>query len=309
MRAITLSFIALVGCVDGFKGSNAQFDFSPATPVQASQGVMPRAGELPSNVHFTFYAFQLDPSSNVGRLFEVTTFEIHRIVDLSSPCFIDVGDHVPHPGLHVSQYAAVIAADTGITDLANPPAGATMEQKVEAATAVQRMMNVAALGSDAGIKVVTSASTAMYPALAGACVDSSGIPPPMCTDDTSNKIRLQKCQDFWKANPDYYEGTDRVLTQPLNGTAHGLVDGQNPINLAPVGGAQFFVDSELDGFDGYAIYENDDAKTDTGNLVLFGTPTMPTRGVIHVHMTDEQSPMVTADVAIFANLDEDQTSF
>ena len=313
MRALTLAMLLLlVACVDGFQGSNVQFDFGPVMPVQAPIGTMPKAGQLATNVHFTLYAFQEGTDStgaDVGRLFEVTQFEIHRIVDLGSPCFIDVGEHVPHPGLHVSQYAKVIQQDTGITDLANPPAGATQAQMVEAATAVQRQMNVAALASDVGINVVASASTAQYPAVAANCTDPAGIPPPTCTEPDANARRLQMCQSFWHDNPDFFEGTDRVLTAPLNGTTHGMVDGMNPVNLAPVGGAQFFVDSVLDNFDGYAVYWQDDAKTGTGNLLLFGKPTMPTRGVYHVHMTSSAQPSLTAELAIFANLNEDNTSF
>ena len=60
---------------------------------------------------------------------------------MNSPCFIDVGEHVPHPGLHVSQYAKVIGMDVGIPDFTNPPANATQEAKVTAATADQREDN------------------------------------------------------------------------------------------------------------------------------------------------------------------------
>jgi len=308
----------LGGCVDTFKGSNVQLDLSPVMPVQASPGATPRTGEVPANVHFTFYAFDegTDSQGNpVGRLYAVQDFEIHRIVDLSSPCYIDVGEHVPHPGLHVSQFAKVIAADTGYSyspgtgiDLANPPPGATQQQMIDAATAQQRMLNVAALASDTGIAVVSSASAGNYPGVAADCTDTTKLPPPTCTDDASNARRLALCQAAWKADPSYFEGTDRVLTAPLNGITHGFVDGTNPINLAPVGGAQFFVDEHLDHFTGYAIYQQTDGATGTGMLLLFGIPTSPTRGVIHVHMTNATSPLA-ADVAIFANLDEDTTTF
>ena len=160
MRCAVLVLLVapLGGCVDTFKGSNVQLDLSPAMPVQASAGAAPRPGEIPANSHFTFYAFDQDTDSNgnpVGRLFAVQDFEIHHIVDLASPCYIDVGEHVPYPGLHVSQYAKQVAADTGYAydpvngiDLANPPPGATQQQMVAAATAQQRMENVAALAGD-----------------------------------------------------------------------------------------------------------------------------------------------------------------
>ena len=309
----------LVGCVDNFQGSNVQLDLAPGTPVEASAGVMPRPGELPANSHFTLYAFDdgTDAQGNpVGRLYAVQDFEVHRIVDLTSPCYIDVGEHVPHPGLHVSQFAKQIAADTGYgydpatgIDLANPPPGATQQQMIDAATAQQRMQNVEALASDMGIAVVSSASSGSYPAVATSCTDTSGIPPPTCTDAASNRRRLAMCQAAWKADPKYFEGTDRVLTAPLNGTTHGFVDGTNPVNFAPVGGAQFFVDDHLDGFAGFAIYTQLDGGSGPGQLLLFGRPTSPTRGVIHVHMTSPSDPTLAADVAIFANLDQDNTNF
>jgi hypothetical protein len=248
-------------------------------------------------------------------LFAVQRFEIHRIVDTSSPCFIDAGEHVPYPGLHVSQFARQVAADTGYgydaasgIDLANPPPGATQPQMIAAATAQQRMLDIAALESDMGIRVVTSASEGSYPPVATDCADTSGLPPPTCTDPPSNTRRLSACQAAWKADPDYFEGTDRVLTAPLDGVTHGFVDGMNPINLAPVGGAQFFVDEHLEGFAGFAIYVALDGASDPGQLLLFGTPTMPTRGVIHVHLANATTPL-TAELAIFANLDEDNTNF
>jgi hypothetical protein len=300
------------GCVQPFQGSNVQFDFSPTMLVQASAGAMPGSGELPHDVHFTFYAIEDGDNgsgSAVESMFAVTQFEVHRIVDLTSPCFIDVGAHVPYPGLHVSQYANVIEQATGITNPAAPPAGTTQAEEVEVATAIQRMTDIGLLEGPTGIKVVTSTSSASYPPLATNCTDESGIPPPTCTDSASNARRLAMCQAMWKANPDYYEGTDRVLTAPLNGTDDGDVDGLDPINDAPVGGAQFFANTELAGVDAYAVYWQVDGMPDPGNLLLYGTPTMPTQGVYHVAMTSPTTPGITAAVAIFANLDANNSSF
>jgi hypothetical protein len=296
----------LAGCVEPFHGSNVQLDLSPAWPVQASPGATPKPNQLANGIHFAFYAVENDATTS--RLFEVQRFEVHRIVDLSSPCFIDVGPHVPFPGLHVSQYAMMIQQQTGITDLANPPATATQDQKIQAATAVQRETDVQLLASDMGINVVSSASDYSYPPVAIDCI-SPGIPPAMCTDTASNERRLEQCQAFWKSDPNYFEGTDRILTAPLDGTTHGMVDGENPINMAPVGGAQFYVDTDLGGIDQFAIYWQVDGMPGPGTLLVYGAPTMATRGVMHVHMTNALAPTLTADVAIFANLDQDNTSF
>jgi hypothetical protein len=245
------------------------------------------------------------------RLFEVARFEVHRIVDESSPCFIDVGDHVPHAGLHVSQYGAKIGQDTGITDLANPPPAATEKDKELAATAQQRMINVGLLASsDTGIVAVTSASTSTYPAVATSCTGPSDqIPPPTCTDEASNQRRLALCQAAWKADAKLWEGTDRVLTAPLAGITQGMVNGTNPISHTPVGGAQFFVDNALDNIDAYAIYFQVDGMDTPGTQLFFGRPTMPTRGVQHVDLVSPINVLLQAKMAVFADLGQDDVQF
>jgi hypothetical protein len=306
------------GCVDGFRGANVQVDLSPATPAQAHYattqpgGPAPLATEVPANTHFTLFAIQ--EGAMADHLFAVQDFEIHHIVDLTSPCFIDVGDHVPYPGIHVSQYAARVAQDTKITDPANPPASATAEQKVQYATAQQRMLNVSALAGVTanGVNAVVSASTAGYPAIAADCNGAATeLPPPPCFDDASNARRLALCQAAWSANPTLFEGSDRVLTEPLHGTTYGLVDGQNPISQGPVGGAQFFVDNALTDIDAYAIYVMPDGgpATPTGQPLFFGKPTMPTRGVLHVHLVDPENAALTSEMAVFTDLGQDDVHF
>lgn len=277
-------------------------------PVLASVGATPGTGELPAATHFTLYATQAGSDSD--SMFAVTTFEIHRIVDLTSPCFIDVGDHVPYPGIHVSQYAARVEMDTGIPDPTSPPAGASAANIELAATAYQRMANIQLLVGPNGILAVTSASAGNYPALGADCTDTTGIPPPDCMDSDSNARRLAACKAYWASDPNYYEGTDRVLTSPLNGVSHGMVDGENPINLSPVGGAGFFVDANLVGFDGYAIYAQPDSQTTPGgDLLLFGTPMTPTLGVTHVDLATPGTGLLTAEMAIFSNLGDDNVQF
>ena len=82
--------------------------------------------------------------------------------------------------------------------------------------------------------------------------------------------------------------------------------------MAPVGGAQFFIDEVLDGFDGFGIYQQMDgaAESDPGTqIIVGGKGTMATRGVIHVHMTDPTNPSLFADLAIFSDLGQDDVSF
>jgi hypothetical protein len=324
VRYTAIALFSLAGCINEYRGSQVQIDFSPATPVQASQFRAPRAGELPANARFTLYAF--NEGDAVGRLFEIQQFEIHRQVDVDSPCFIDLGDNDPIVGLHVTEYADEIMKKYGFTDIANPPAGATDEEIIDVATAIQRERNVEMMAGPEGPKAITSVSTWGYEALAASCTDANGIPPPACVEPDANQRRLEKCQAAWAADPFFFEGTDRVLTAPLNGRINGYVNGMNPVNLAPVGGAAFFVDESLEDFDAFAIYWRYDdfngdgmpdypptvpmaERTDLGTLFLFGRPEAPTRGVIHVHMTNFVTPSISADLAIFANLYDDDVHF
>lgn len=282
-----------------------QIDLSPTTPAQAPFGQMPNASQLPANVHWKL--FGITHEGDTARMFELQRFEVHTIVDLGSPCFIDVGENVPHPGLHVTQFAARIAEDTGIPDYRMPPESATEQQRIDAATAAQRALNVGALAGASGIKVVTSASETSYPAADADC-SGSGIPAPSCIDDDSNARRLAMCQDIWGDDTALFEGTDRILTAPLNGTTNGFVVGLNPINLAPVGGAQFFVDESLEEVDEYALYVQTDGSDGPGTFLLAGIPAHDTRGVERVHL---ESPFAsfTAELVIFSDLDEDRVHF
>jgi len=325
--------IAAGGCVDGFQGANLQLDLvKTATtadfPVQAHVVGTPGPGEVAAGSHFSLYAI---PDLTVpASAFEIARFELHRIVDPTSPCFIDVGEHVPHPGLHVTQFAQKIAEDTGIADVANPPPGATEMQKIEAATALQRAENVGkiagdiadAAGDKTGIRAVTSASTGGYPPVATACNGPADqIPPATCIDDASNARRLELCQKAWAADPNLFEGTDRVLTTPLNGRTYGLVDGVNPVNEAPIGGAQFFLDNPLDNIQGFAIFNQLDGADASGpgtrvvGTVPSPTPvnTMPTRGVSHFTLLGAgpvtPGPPLVAFVAVFSDLGDDSVHF
>jgi hypothetical protein len=328
VRKLAIALFALAGCIDEFSGSELQIDFSPDTPVQASAYRAALPGELPNNIHFTLYAFDEvagDGGMTTGYVFAIQSFEIHRVVDVDSPCFIDVGEHVPIEGLHVSQYANEIMKKYGFTDVTMPPAGATEQQKVEVATALVRQNNVQLMAGAMGPKAIGSASSGSYPAVAADCNDTNGIPPPDCVDAAANQRRLEKCQAAWNDDPALFEGTDRVLTSPLNGTTYGMVVGMNPVNLGYIGGSAFFVDESLADFDGYAIYwQYDDAngdgdpdypagfpdadKTDLGTLYLYGRAETPTRGVLHVHMTSPVSA-VTAEIAIFPDIDHDTVHF
>lgn len=301
--AAALGAAALAGCVEPFAGANVQIDFGPFTPGQAPPSRAPTMSELPSAVHLRLFAVV------GGAPVEIQRFEIHKLVDLDSPCFIDAAPGVPYPGLHVTRYAEKVAESTGISDPASPPAGTTEAQRILAATAAVRMDNLAKYAGPLGLRAVTSASPATYPAPDATCA-GTGLPPPMCTDDASNARRLARCRALWAASPTLFEGTDRVLTAPLAGTTFGFVVGQNPVSASPVGGAQFTVADPLIGVDEYSIDIQVDGVAGPGMPFLAGRAVRgTTRGVSQVRMTSPTSSMLTAQLVIFSALDEDGVSF
>ena len=321
------------GCVDEFKGSNVQIDFAAAIPAQDKPGVPLVAGHVPANAHFRLYAIN-ETKDETGvvtssSLFELQRFEIQNVLNLSSPCLIDEDLRSRYRGVHVFQIANRIANDTGITDITNPPPESPERDLIELATAQERVSRARTVGAQ--VKAITSASPVTYPTIGTKCSDAADfdatlIPPPNCADDESNRVRLLRCQDFWAANPDFYEGRDSILASPLNGIYAGVVVGRNPINQSAIGGSQFFVDEALGGFGAFAVYwQYDDADGDgqpdypasvpmaerssVGQLYMYGTASTITRGVQKVQMRSITNAALNANMAIFADLGEDNVHF
>lgn len=317
------------GCVDTFDGSIVQVDFGAFLPPQARPGATPAPGfQLPSNSHYRLYGI-VDGT----QLTELARFKVRPVVELGSPCFIDP-EGTRFPGIHVTQFARRMAAETGITDIANPPPGTSEEAQIDQATAIARVAGVLALGRpinpgsmpdpDPGaLKAVTSAESAPYPQVGAACVEDDAtvspdlIPPPNCIGDQSNANRLRLCNQFWAANPGFYEGSDRVLTQPLNGTYFGTVPGVVPSSGATVGGAQLLIAGSVRQYSTFAFSAHtDDTEAPPLRQVLLGQPSSPARGVIRVQLGNFEAtvpaalkPGFASQMVIFENVGEDNVHF
>jgi hypothetical protein len=343
------------GCVEPFGGSNLQVTFSRST--EPAGGDDYAGARAPADTYFTFYAvdhvYAVDADGNpvvneAGEpvpaesfLFDVQHFELRPVVDLSSPCFIELED-TQFPGLHVTQYAHKVAeticARAGLApdcfdNPLEPPAGATDGDQVDVLTAERRVELLSDL--QAVLRAVVSSDTEVagapafrYPEPAEDCAASGdAIPSPDCTDAAANAQRLAACRALWAANPDYYEGSDKVFTLPLNGRFFGMVDGVNPINEGFVGGATMFVDEVLGAADAYTVtwqfkdFDGDGepdypadflaerAPAPLGVPYVTGRPELRTRGVINALLTNPVSPAVFADVGIFSGLGDDDVQF
>ncbi len=341
--AITLlASVGAVACVEAFDGSNVQIDLAQGVQTNTPPGETPAPDQPPVNTHFALYAvknvYKLDasgmPTLDANGLplidhnyqFLVKEFVIRPVIDLASPCFIDLED-TRFPGIHVTQYAAAVRAATGITDPFAPNQNAG--DVTDVLTADRRIELLPRIASS--LKAVTSFANYRYPAIGTACAGAAGadprlIPPTTCTDAASNAQRLALCRAAWKANPDWYEGSDKVFTLPLNGQFYGMVAGTNPVNQGFVNGASFNVDPNLVDIDAYLMnWQYDDLdhdgkpdfpatlpmdqRSDTGWVYMRGVPESVARGVITVPLRHLINPRLRGTLAIFPNLGHDDVHF
>jgi hypothetical protein len=338
---VMVSFLAAIAtgaCVEAFDGSNVQLDLAGGVQTNTPPGTASAPDQPPENTHYVLYAVDNVYRTNADGttvidmagqpviertyLFEVKQFKVRPVIDTSSPCLIDI-EATRFPGIHVTQYAAAVRAQTGITDPFAP--NQNYDDVVDVLTADRRVSNLSQLQTS--MKAVTSTADFAYPATASGCgVDPQLIPPPSCTDPASNAQRLAQCRALWQANPGWYEGSDKVFTLPLSGEFYGMVEGMNPINGGFVGGASFFVDDNLVGLDAYLMnWQYDDLDHDgqpdfpgtlpaaerspTGYVYMQGTPEKLTRGTIAVSLTHATNPRITAQMVVFPNLGTDDVNF
>jgi hypothetical protein len=268
--------LGLGACVEPFAGSSVQLDFSSDTQSIARAGQTPAPLQPPPDTYFALYATDNvtdDAGATNAYVFAIQNFEIKPVIDQASPCFIDL-EGTRFPGLHVTQIANKVSEATGIPDPFSPPTGATDGDITDVLTARKRVSN---LGDLQGVvKAVVTTSNFKYGPVAADCVednaavDKTQFPPARCTGDASNALRLELCTAAWKANPAFYEGSDKVFTLPLSGTYYGTVEGTNPINNGFVGGSSFFVDESLST----SIGTSSPGSTRTSTATA--TPTSPT---------------------------------
>jgi hypothetical protein len=321
--ALVLS-AGVAGCVESFPGSNVQIDFSGGVPAAALPGVTPVGLQPPSGTHYSLYATREERDEN-GEIvrndqFHVEDFEIVRLINRSSPCFIDL-EGSRYPGIHATRYLERLQADTGIADPLNPPADADPGDRIDVVTARQRMIFQPQF--EGSVKAVVSVSqTFQYGPVAADCGGGDGIPPAECIDDASNRLRLAACQREWRRDPGFYEGSDKVFSLPLNGTFYGVVTGPNPINGGTIRSSSIFVDEALGDVQGFTIrWQYKDANGDgtpdvpgggdpgLGTLMMSGRIQTITRGVLNANLANADDPTISARMAVFHDLASDDVEF
>lgn len=332
--ALALLVASAGACVDTFEGVDIQITLDEGVRGAAAPGETPDPGQPPADTYFTLYAIDLAGSGDDQRSFahELVRFEIVPVIDASSPCFIEVenletGTFV---GLHVTQLVNKLEAETGIDDPLNPPSGADPDDVIDILTAERRLSFVPQIAG--GLQAVVAPSIHRVPDVDTGCVgdgtDTSAdlIPPPECIDDESNQRRRELCQEFWDRHPDQFEGSDRAYADPLNGTFYGLVDGVNPKNASPLGGIEFLLDVDWDGFEQIAVnwqYEDadgdgepdypdgfpEDEKSILGFNYLEGSALEIKRGAITYPLRNRTFTSISGEATVLHDLGEDDVHF
>lgn len=278
--------LALAGaCVEPFPGSSINMTFDPGVH-RAGDTEITTDGQPPVNTFYAFYAVQVfeDDTGTRSYHFEVQRFEIKPLINMASPCFVELDDgSSPFPGIHVTRVLERYQNEYGITDPLNPPDTATEGEIIDVLTAVERMDVLprlqgqvkAVVGFSDNLPVGLHPDFPVAPDCAAASADAGLIPPPQCgvtaDEDDLNLQRLTVCRQYWEADqerarqqnaanyPGYsdgtYEGSDKVFTLPLNGRWRGSVTGSNPKNAGFLSGAQWYAPNPLDpgSFDAFVM--------------------------------------------------------
>lgn len=336
--ALGLCLSSIPACIEPNSGSNVQFDFSEGVQTAADRGTTPQPEQPAADTFYTLYAVDYvfrdadgdgrhdldengEPLVDQAFVFDVQRFEIRKLIDRASPCFIDV-EGAPFPGIHITMYGEKMREVKGVTNPFDP--AVPRNDAIDVLTADRRMELLPRLETE--LRSVASMSNYQYPAAGPAddCGTMTQIPHPSCMSDESNAVRLRLCKEQWElAGPDFYEGSDKVFTLPLNGSFFGIVEGRNPINDGEVGGAGVYVDEDLTGIDHFMInwqYKdlNGDGAPDVpagvtgqdlGFPYLAGPAERIARGVISATLRNQNSTQIRAELAVFPDLGDDDVNF
>jgi len=324
-------------------------------------GQAPFASQPPANTHFQLNYVRNATDADGNRVqysFKAGEFELQPQVDLFDPCVMDI-EPTRFPGIHITAVRARTAEEFGFatpTDYAtlgpSDPVwdDLTENERAEVFHTARRNNLIFGLSgrllsvtsyhptspiTDVGVDTVCASDPNSDPGLIPPHLDVTQLPNivPTCFDDESNARRRSLCETYFADNPNYYVGSDRILTKPLNGVFDGTVyslDPRNPLGVTRFIGALIITDSDVGDIDGMSItwqYDDDDGdgepdypasvpdseKSPTGHTYLSGSPSsgLQQRGVTTLTLTSQEflDPFLNADVTIYDNLDEDNVNF
>jgi hypothetical protein len=344
-----VALCAAAACVDPYAGSHIEISFAPTVE---APGLPSGSGRPPPDTHFALYGVTLDAAAvGASAAFFLTDFAIASVIDTGSPCFVEErGARLA--GLHstreVEKLVELLSAKYGQEfDPDNPPAGHDPGDVIDVLTA--RVRAADQLRLQTAVKAVTSVTPASYPEIDPSCACASSeytglaaadlasrpIPAPACLSDACSAKRQVLCEAFWQVHPEFYEGSDQLMAQPLNGRFFGAVQGQDPRTGQPLAGARMLVDADLSTIDALLVNWQYNCTIEDwragasrpgpdrcepqvpagqeaarlGVNYLAGLLEPRARGVLNASLRNQTFPLVTAEVAVLVDLDADHVSF
>jgi len=240
-------------------------------------------------------------------VFRLAQFDILPALDQADPCFIE-DETARFPGLHSTKvYAKTLEAAMADGMVTDQEAGEIASAQVRVANmgALQAALKVLAVHGDGVTHAAIAAATAT-------------VPSPALIDEASNAARLAACRAAFAQIPEYYVGTDKVLTIPINGTYIGMVEGRDPRNNSFLGGGSIDVPESFPSFSFMRINWQFNAQNDPraptpaspiGYRCMSGSPVERERGVINVSMRNEAFAQISGEASIYTQLDADNVHF
>jgi hypothetical protein len=317
-RLVPLAAFALSAsaCVSNYDGSWLEFVLGQG--VQVPQGEFLGDGQPPRNTHYEMWVV----SGNTAFHLDGGDFQVVPVIDTKFPCFME-DDDARYPGLQSSQVYNRLLQDL-VPDPQQTPSQAVLDILADGKARIDNQGKIEPV-----LKSVVLYDPTVTPDVLSAL--AADVPAVDAIDDASNAMRRTKCKAFYKAHPNFYVGNDKVFSLPQNGFWYGMVAGSDPRNAAPVGGAGLSVALTFKQFDEFWINWQFNDPNDplincanpgdcpaghvgygpapTGYHYLAGKPQDRTRGVINVPMTNREFGTISAEMAIFPGIQNDDVHF
>ncbi len=316
---LAMSAMAAASCVEPYRGSWIEFVLGSNSHVPGDDN--PGSGKPPSGTHYEMWL------STGGRAFHLTSFRIVKQVEPDFPCFIE-DENSRFPGLHTTMWVEKNLEEVTADGSTSEPEGEA--ELGQMADAIERESNMQRVSGQ--LKAIVAYDPAVTPqVLAALQAEVDAQAPITATDDAANARRTAVCEAFFAAHPHFYVANDKVYSLPLSGDWYGIVEGTDPRNNGPVGGAGVTVPVSFEHFDylwinwqfddpndprisGAVVNDQGDSQGPYGPSAygyhyMTGTPQYRTRRVITVEAQNAQFSAINATFGIYTSIGNDDVHF
>lgn len=293
-------FALAAGCVDNVNVSKLEIFLRSGVHIAGADD--PAAP--PSDTHYEIYVVKGDVTYPVAQI------DILPVIRRADPCFIEM-DEDRFPGLHSTK-----VVDKTIEDAMRGDPEVTPVEAGDIANAKVRVGNMQLLEESLKVMAVHE------PGLTNQAIAAllAGVPGPDDIGDAANAQRLAACKEIFRQHPNYYVGTDKITTIPINGTYIGMVEAMDPRNGGFLGGGQISVDASFPDLDAVRVNWNFNDPNDPrragyplssiGWHYLSGRAVQRVRGVYNVSLVNQDfGRRISGEISVYTDLSRDDVNF